>query len=130
MIRSALAFLANRRVLVVEDEYMIAAEVADMLDAAGAKVLGPVPDLTDALALIKDAAPIDAALLDVNLRGEAVWPLVDVLLTRSVPLMLATGYDAGAIPSAYTRLPRHQKPATGGELIRSLARVLRSAAPA
>ena len=67
---------------------------------------------------------IDGALLDVNLGNEAIWPVVDALLARHVPLVLATGYDASAIPPAYAGLPRCEKPATGQELVRALARTL------
>ena len=64
---------------------------------AGAETLGPVPGVGDAVRLIAAEDRIDGALLDVNLGGEAVWPVVDALLARSVSLVLATGYDAGAI---------------------------------
>ena len=75
--------------------------------------------------LITQALPyIDGALLDVNLGNEAIWPVVDTLLARNVPLVLATGYDASAIPAAYVGLPRCEKPATGQALARVLARVL------
>ena len=120
----ALAALTDRRVLVVEDEYMIAQEIAEALSDAGAETLGPVPRISDAMRLVTAESRIDGALLDVNLGGEAVWPLVDMLLARSVPILLASGYDASAVPLAYTHLPRCEKPATGHDLARALVRVL------
>ena len=120
----SLSALANRRVLVAEDEYMIAEEIATVLGDAGAEALGPVPRVADALRLLAAENRIDGALLDVNLGGEAVWPVVDALLARGVPVVLASGYDASAIPAAYARLPRCQKPATGHDLARALVRAM------
>ena len=121
--------LQNCRILVAEDQYLIAAEIAQTLSDAGAETLGPVSRVGDALRLIAAEDRIDGALLDVNLGSEAVWPVVDALLARSVPLVLATGYDAGAIPRAYAHLPRCEKPASGRDLARALARVLASRRP-
>lgn len=120
------AALRGRRILVVEDEYMIAQEIADMLSAAGAEPIGPVPHVSDAMQMIASESWIDGALLDVNLHNEAVWPVVDALLARDVPLVLTTGYDASAIPAAYSHLPRREKPTTGQDLTRALAQVLAS----
>ena len=120
----SLATLANRRVLVAEDEYLIAEEITTVLADAGAEALGPVPGVADALHLLATESRIDGALLDVNLGGEAVWPVVDALLARGVPVVLASGYDASAIPKLYAGLPRCEKPATGRDLARALARVL------
>ncbi len=61
--------------------------------------------------LIEAEDKIDGALPDVNLGNEAIWSMVDMLLARGVPLVLATGYDASAIPKAYAHLPRCEKPA-------------------
>lgn len=120
----SLSALANRRVLVAEDEYLIAEEIATVLGDAGAEALGPVPRIADALRLLAAESRIDGALLDVNLGGEAVWPVVDALLARGVPVVLASGYDASAIPATYAHLPRCQKPATGHDLASALARAL------
>jgi len=116
--------LKGRRILVVEDEYMIAEEVAEMLSQVGAEPVGPVPRVSDALRLIDRDGRIDAALLDVNLSNEPIWPVVDVLLTRTVPLVLTTGYDATAIPLSYGHLPRCEKPTTGQEIARALEQAI------
>jgi CheY-like chemotaxis protein len=121
--------LQGRRILVVEDEYMIAEEVVADLAGAGVDVLGPVPSVSNALDLIVAADLIDGALLDVNLGAEPIWPVVDALLARRVPVLLATGYDASAIPQAYAHLPRCEKPAIGKELVRALVKVLATTAP-
>jgi len=120
--------LQGCRILVVEDEYMIAEEVAVDLSDAGVDVLGPVPTVSDALHMIGAADLIDCALLDVNLGMEPIWPVVDALLARQVPLLLATGYDACAIPQTYAHLPRCEKPASGKDIVRALSQVLATTA--
>ncbi len=120
------ATLQGRRVLVVEDEYMIAQEIVEVLTDVGAETLGPVPSVGDAMQLVAAEDRIDCALLDVNVGNKAVWPAVDLLLARGVPVVLATGYDASAIPRAYAHLPRCEKPTSGQDLLRALAGVLAS----
>ena len=120
----AAARLDSRRILVAEDEYAIAGAIAELLAEAGAEVLGPVPTVARALRLATAPGRLDAALLDVNLRREAVWPVVDALRARGVPVVLTTGNSSNVIPQAYARLPRCEKPATGRELVRSLLREL------
>ena len=124
------AALAGRRILVAEDEYLIAEEVAAVLAEEGAEVFGPVSTVAAALRLVAAGDRLDAALLDVSLCTEAIWPVVDALVARGVPVVLATGYDAAALPEAYAHLPHCEKPATGGALTRALARVLAAHCPA
>ncbi|WP_426957984.1 response regulator [Muricoccus radiodurans] len=120
MSRSARANLQGCRILVVEDEYFLADEVAQALQGDGAEVLGPVARVAEAVSLTRDEERIDGALLDVNLAGEMVWPAVDALLARGVPITLATGYDNKAIPQAYAHLPRVEKPLEMRALLRAL----------
>lgn len=122
------AALHGRRILVAEDEYMIAEEVESLLRNAGARMLGPVASVDEALALIAADDLIDAALLDVSLNGGKVWPLVDALLVRNVPVVLTTGYDFGAIPTPYATLPRCEKPACGRDIIRAISEAMSAAA--
>lgn len=121
----AVASLAERRVLVVEDEYMIADEIASVLGEAGAIVIGPAASVDDGLALLATQERLDGALLDVNLHGRVAWPIVDALLKRGVPVVITTGYDDGAIPPAYTSLPRCEKPTTGRDVMELLQRTLK-----
>jgi DNA-binding NtrC family response regulator len=123
---SRLSVLRHRRILVVEDEYMIAQEIADVLVAVGAEAVGPVPRVSEAMQLLASEG-IEGALLDVNLHNEAIWPVVDALRARHVPVVLATGYDVNVIPPAYAHLPRCEKPVTGQDIIRALARALADA---
>ena len=103
--------LKGYHVLVVEDEYVIAHEITEVLLEAGAKTIGPAPSIKDALRLIAANDRIDCALLDVNLRGKAIWPVVEMLLARKIPLVLSTAYSASALPQVYAHLPRCEKPA-------------------
>src|SRR3712207_6541957 len=91
--------LSGRAVLVVEDDYFIASELADFLRRAGAVVTGPFPGVAEALAAIRTGSPLDYAVLDVNLGGEMIWSVVDALMSRGVPVILATGYGAEVVPS-------------------------------
>ena len=119
--------LRGRRVLVVEDEYMIAQEIVEVLSDVGAETLGPASSVSNALGLVAAENRIDSALLDVNVGRQAVWPVVDMLLARGVPLVLTTGYDASTIPQAYAHLPRCEKPTSGRDLTRMLATIMAKA---
>ena len=111
----------RRRVLVVEDEYMIAQDLARELEDVGAEVLGPVPSVADALALlVAEAVPPDAAILDVNLGGEMVFPVAEALRERGVPFVFVTGYDPWSLPQAYADVPCCEKPFDVGRCMWSL----------
>lgn len=86
------------RVLVVEDEILIAMELEMVLTDAGFDVIGPVPVVAAALALLKEGRP-DAAVLDMNLRGERVTPVAEVLRAMGVPFVLTSAYGAGELAS-------------------------------
>jgi DNA-binding response OmpR family regulator len=81
------------RVLVVEDELLIALEIEDILSAAGVEVIGPATTVGAALALLQHERP-DAAVLDANLRGEWVVPVAQVLRSLKIPFVLASAYTA------------------------------------
>ncbi|KMO10860.1 response regulator [Methylobacterium platani] len=97
------------RVLVVEDEYFIADDISRALIRHGAEVVGPVPTVEEARRLLSSHR-LDLAVLDINLRGELVYPLVAELNRRGVPMVFATGYDAVAIPAKYGAIPSWSKP--------------------
>ena len=98
--------LQNCRILVVEDEYMLADELRTELADAGAVVLGPVGSLEEAVNLISEEQDVDGAILDVNLRGEKVYPAADQFLERGTSFVFATGYDQSAIPSRFEHVVR------------------------
>lgn len=100
--------LSGKRVLVIEDEYYIAADLRRVLDEEGAVVVGPSGHLDDGLRLA--AEPLDAALLDVNLHGKPSFDIADRLEVARVPFTFITGYDSWAIPDDYQGVPRLTKP--------------------
>lgn len=115
------ALLQGRRVLVVEDEYLIADTMEQSLRQAGAVVLGPVPSVDDALELLDDEPDVDGAILDINLGGEKVFPVADVLAARGVRFVFATGYDVSDVPPAYRHIARYEKPVDVSMLARALS---------
>lgn len=116
--------LSKRRILVVEDEYFLADELHRELEAAGAVVIGPAPTVESALALVENEGPIDAALLDVNLNEEMVFPVADALVVRSVPFVFTSGYDDDVLAEHYSLMPRCQKPADITSIIDQLTIIL------
>ncbi|MDF0488432.1 response regulator [Sphingomonas sp. H39-1-10] len=102
--------LRGCRVLVVEDEYLLADDLSVALSSAGAEVLGPVPSVDEAAERITAEPRIDVAVLDVNLRGDMVFPVADALIERGVPFAFATGYDCEALPDRFAAVPRVEKP--------------------
>ena len=92
--------MARCRILVVEDEAMIAMLVEEMVLDFGSEVVGPAAKMEEALRLASDAS-LDAAILDVNVGGAVVYPVADLLRARGVPIIFATGYGAGELPSRF-----------------------------
>jgi len=98
------------RVLVVEDNWLIAETICDLLVDRGCTVVGPAPDTERGLRLLADERP-DGALLDINLAGTLSFPLASVLQDRGVPFVFMTGYDDGAIfPPEFRAVRRIAKP--------------------
>lgn len=118
--------LRGCRILVVEDEFFIADDMAQTLTSNGAEVIGPAPTLDLAMKLL-ETERIDCAVIDVNLRGQMAYPLADELRRRGVPFVLATGYDPAVVPAAYQDVPRWLKPYSLDELIESLPELMRVA---
>ncbi|WP_144630811.1 response regulator [Bordetella genomosp. 13] len=116
--------LRNRRILIVEDEYMIAEYLQSELEDAGAVLAGMFGRLDEALEWIQQERPVDAAILDVNLGGQQVFPLADKLMARGVPFVFATGYDASSIPPRFERVARCEKPYNTAAMLRAISRSL------
>ena len=117
--------LAGHRVLVVEDEYFLADDIARALVGLGAETVGPVPTREQALAHLEGGGRIDACVLDLNLRGEMAFPVADALLARGVPFVFATGYDQDVVPAGYAGVPRWEKPFDPDRLARALPDLVR-----
>lgn len=104
------SWVAGRRILVVEDNFNIATGMVRLLKAKGAEIVGPAATVADALKMIAAAERIDGAVLDVNLHGKLVYPVVDALRSKSVPLVFITGYDDEAVNPNYRDVPCLRKP--------------------
>lgn len=113
--------LAGKRVLVVEDEYLIAADLSYALQKTGAVVVGPAPSIRRALDLLDRETTIDAAVLDMNLQGERVFPVADALHARSIPFVFASGYEGWVVPEQHAAAPRCEKPVNPNAVARALA---------
>jgi CheY-like chemotaxis protein len=116
--------LSGRRILVVEDEFYIADDVANFLKVLGSQVIGPAADLPDACALLESCHHIDLAVLDINLQGDLVYSLVPLLQARGIPVIFATGYDQTILPPEYETIPRLEKPFEGHALAELVRRIL------
>jgi CheY-like chemotaxis protein len=114
--------LAGKRILIVEDEFLIAAAAAEMLAEAGAITVGPAGAVAEALSLAKNEQ-IDAALLDVNLQGERSDAVAEALRAAGVPFVIATGYGSGSRGRA-SDVPVIDKPYSQQQLTEALIRAL------
>ncbi len=117
------ADLSGHRILVVEDDYFLAADTAHALRSVGAAVLGPCPTEEAARDEIEAVTPT-GAVIDLNLGTGASFALAGELRARSVPFVMVTGYNAEVIPSEFEAYPRLQKPVQLREIVRALAAVL------
>jgi DNA-binding response OmpR family regulator len=114
--------LEGCNILVVEDQYLLATEVCEWLQGAGAKVVGPAPDSRQACALL-DSEPVDMAVVDINLGRGPAYEVATRLRERDVPFIFATGYDRQAIPEEFTSAPRLEKPFKERELVAAVGRL-------
>jgi DNA-binding LytR/AlgR family response regulator len=104
-----LKLLAGKRILIVEDEFLVAEETRSSLKRYGVDVVGPVANVAEGIGLV-DGGQIDAAILDIRLEGEVVFPLADLLEERSIPFVFATGVDPSIIPGRYSGYVICEKP--------------------
>jgi CheY-like chemotaxis protein len=117
------ANLSGRRILVVEDDLMIAMLIDDVLKEAGCDVVGPLPRLAPALQAASSER-LDGALLDINLAGELVSPVADRLIERGVPFLFLTGYGWHMLPERFHTRPLVTKPCRQDMLLTALARAI------
>jgi CheY-like chemotaxis protein len=111
--------LKGRRILVVEDSPVVGPFTVDILDDLGCKVAGPAPNMAAARQLV-EASEFDAALMDIHIRGERVFPICDLLDARRIPFVLTSGYADWNLPEKWEYRPRLQKPYTIDQVERAL----------
>src|ERR1700693_2039067 len=114
---------SGRRVLVVEDQMIVAWLLEDMLADLGCVVVGPAVSINQALAIV-DAEAIDAAVLDVNLEGQMSYPIADALAARGVPSAFSTAYDKDRLLEGYRTFSVLKKPFRRSQLVDALAKLL------
>ena len=115
--------LKDVRVLVVEDEYLLAEDLRDVLQAAGAAVIGPFPTVSEAIDYLRAGAEPDIAILDVNLRGANIFPVAEALDARQIPFIFTTGYEQEYVPEQFSQAAHLEKPVAAAKvaaLIREL----------
>lgn len=117
---------SGRRILVVEDEYFLAEDIACALRDLGARVVGPVGEFKEAASLVDADLAIDAAVIDINLRNDMVFPLVRILQARKVPFLFTTGYDRKSIEEEFQDIKLFEKPLDLAAMVRDLAVLIES----
>lgn len=118
-----MSVLAGRRILVVEDEMLVAMVLEAVLDEAACRIVGPFGRLAQALKSAQEDA-IDAALLDVNLHGEQVFPVADALAARNIPFVFVTGYGASGLRPRFMDSPVLTKPYRPAAVLAALTAIL------
>jgi CheY-like chemotaxis protein len=108
-----------KRVLIVEDEYFLAADCVLELDRLGIVTVGPANTTPRALALI-ERGPVDGAIINVSLQGERSYVVADSLASRGIPFIFYTGYDPGILPSRFAHVACVCKPQSAETVVRTL----------
>jgi DNA-binding response OmpR family regulator len=120
--------LAGKRVLIVEDETLIAMLLEAMIADLGATIVGSATRVNGALEIVRNpSGPIDLAVIDVNLGGEEAFPVAEALAARGVPFAFSTGYGNSGLPLPWRDRPTLQKPFTETQVAAVLAEALRRA---
>jgi DNA-binding response OmpR family regulator len=121
------ADLAGRRILLIEDSPVVGPFTADLLAELGCEVVGPAPSMAAARELVEEGG-YDAALVDIHIRGERVFPLCELLEAQGVPFVLTSGYADWQMADKWEGRPRLQKPYTLDQVRDALSAVLGASA--
>ena len=114
----------GRRVLIVEDESLVSMLLETILSDMGCDVIGPESNVDDGLRIASGTGKLDAALLDVNVAGQEVFPVAEALKARGVPFVFSTGYGEAGLPEHWRGNPTVQKPFTEGAIRDALMKAL------
>jgi DNA-binding response OmpR family regulator len=123
---AAVSTLGGKKILIVEDNFLIAQDLRDMMREAGCAICGPAPSSAIALALLRDEMP-DGVLLDVGLRDTDASPVARELVVRGVPFLLVTAYERGQLPELLRERPCLSKPYTRETLLSLASRTFQGA---
>jgi len=102
--------VVGRRILVIEDEALIAIEMKETLTELGFVVVGPISTIPQAMAAVQDGGPLDGVVLDLNLGGQLTYPVADRLAALRIPFIFVTGYRSDTIDGAYADVAVLEKP--------------------
>ena len=116
---NAASFLNGKTILLVEDEFLLAIQLEELLRSHGGAVRGPYRKLDDAMNAAR-RENFDFAMLDINLNGTMVYPLADDLLARGIPFLFLTGYSIANLPERFRSVTRLNKPCDPAQLIAAL----------
>lgn len=119
--------LKGRRILVVEDESLVAMLLETILEDMGCETVGPISNVAEAVGLVEGGEPLHGALLDVNVAGVEVFPVAAALEARGLPFVFSTGYGEGGLPDEWKGRITLQKPFTEAAVEEALARALSQA---
>lgn len=120
---SARDALSGLKLLLVEDNFLVAEYMRDMLVRYGCNVVGPAPRVEKALELMEGDNALDGAMLDINLQGELCFPIARALAARGVPFLFLTGYEADSvIPGEFGNAPVVPKPVDEPRLMATIRR--------
>jgi len=116
--------LTGLRILVVEDEPVVAWDLAETLESQGCEIVGPAYNLAQAEKLSRER--LDGAVLDVNLGDKKVFPVADTLTERQIPFCFVTGYGLGGLRPADLDRPVLQKPVSSERIVRAVEALSRT----
>src|SRR5690349_19644228 len=112
--------LQGSRVLILEDEYFLADDLARALRERGAEPVGPVSSVAEAEELLARER-LDAAIHDLNLQGKKATDFVSRVAETRLPCLIVSGYGVGAVPESVAHVPRIEKPASAATVLRTLS---------
>lgn len=113
--------LQGARILIVEDEFLIADDLAREIRNAGAEAIGPVASVHEAEELVR-SGPVDAAIIDVNLRGKMASDFISRLAATDLPCLIVSGYGDDALPQSLSGIARLEKPVSPALVVKTLAK--------
>jgi ActR/RegA family two-component response regulator len=112
--------LTGGKLLIVEDEYLIAQDLAYGSQREGIDVLGPYSSIASAIDVVKTTSDISAAIVDLNIRGHIAFDLAEKLAERKIPFIFYTGYESLIVPEQFRNIDRVRKPAEWSEIKQAL----------
>jgi DNA-binding response OmpR family regulator len=113
--------LSGKRILIVEDEWLLADAIVEAVESAGGEVIGPFPSVRQSLAVLQEHAPApDAATLNIRLTDGESYPVADQLAAMKVPFLFASANGASALPRRFSRAVLLRKPIAASQIIEAL----------